>query len=165
MKKVVASCVAGMVVGIAILVSGLYMAFGFSSSFNGKTPEDASFGADFYTFQYEATQIAAQNVNRLGTFTEKAVNFGFKAGGFAIAAAGLAIGTFFELRLNEAKHREELAAHTPAPVQTYAQPYAQPYAQQEMQQAYYQPAAYQPTQDATTTGYPQYPGNDQGGNM
>lgn len=161
MKKIVASCVAGMVVGVAILVSGLYMAFGFSSSFNGKTPEDASFGADFYTFQYEATQITAQNVNRLGSFTEKAVNFGFKAGGFAIAAVGLAIGTFFELRLNEAKHREELEARTPAPVQTYVQPYAQ----QEMQQAYSQPAAYQPTQDATTAGYPQYPGNDQNGNM
>ena len=163
MKKIKASCIAGMIVGIAIFAAGLYMAFGFTHTYYGSYPESAEFGGDYYTYQYKATQNAAANVKNVGDFVEEAAVFGFRAGGFAVAAAGLAVGTFFELKLSEARRREELAANASAAA-AQSNPYqnAQPqYAQQSAQAQYYQ----NPSAQGTTSGYPQYPGRGQNDSM
>lgn len=43
-------------------------------------------------------------------FTRDVAQFGFRAGGLVVAGLGLAISCLFAVKLEEAKHREELAA-------------------------------------------------------
>ncbi len=78
----------GMILGIVIVVMGLYLAFGFSSSYNGTSTSSYSFGADYYTEQYQATENAADNIMALGEYQEKLVDFSFKIIGLIVSAFG-----------------------------------------------------------------------------
>lgn len=110
MKALKSNCIFGIVIGLLIVAAGLYLAFGFSGSYIGNDSGTAEFGADFYTNQYKATRNAATNVENLGLFTRDVAQFGFRAGGLVVAGLGLAISCLFAVKLEEAKHREELAA-------------------------------------------------------
>ena len=112
MKAIKKDCIFGIVIGLLVVAAGLYMAFGFSKDYWGVSSDSAEFGADFYTYQYKATAAAANNVEHLGDLTENVAEFGFRAGGFVVVGLGLAISCLFSVKLNEAKHREELAQRT-----------------------------------------------------
>ena len=95
MKK--AFSIIGLISGIAIICLGLYIAFSLSNSYNGDTAEYASFGADFYTYEYKATKIAASNVKSLGEYLEKIVSIA----GYFIAVMGVATSCYFGCKLGE----------------------------------------------------------------
>ena len=94
-------CILGMISGIAAAGIGLYMAFGFSGDFSGNFTKMAEFGADFYTYQYDATRNAAENTRILGNFLESAARFAFLTGGLITAAAGIAVFCFFGYKYTE----------------------------------------------------------------
>ena len=60
----------------------------------------ASFGADFYTYQYKATTYAVSNLYSIGLYIEDVV----RIAGYVIAAVGLVIFCAFGVRLGEASH-------------------------------------------------------------
>ena len=67
---------AGIVLGIALIVAGVIFMLTPDGSLRTSYPaREVEFGADFYTYQYEATKIAASNVasvvNGLGTLAGK----------------------------------------------------------------------------------------------
>ena len=55
----------GMALGIAILVTGLILIFALPISTNWDYADYASFGADFYTYQYKATKVVASNTAQI----------------------------------------------------------------------------------------------------
>lgn len=55
----------GIILGISIIIIGLVMVSNFNR-FGGTTTFGYTFGADFYTEQYKATQNAANNIEALG---------------------------------------------------------------------------------------------------
>lgn len=51
----------GIIIGIAMILMGLIFAMTPPESYSTETADYASFGADYYTYQYEATKIVARN--------------------------------------------------------------------------------------------------------
>ena len=51
----------GFVVGLAMILAGIVFLATPADTYSTRTPDSASFGADFYTYQYDATRAAAQN--------------------------------------------------------------------------------------------------------
>ncbi|MBR1764412.1 MAG: hypothetical protein IJ746_03360 [Ruminococcus sp.] len=66
--------------------------------------KDTAFGADFYTYEYDATRKAADNVDHLGYFVQSAVVF------FAIiiAVLGLIEIAYFGIKLSETKNDNDI---------------------------------------------------------
>ena len=93
-------CVIGMIVGIITVLIGLYVAFGYKASFNGTYTDSASFGADFYTYIYEATSDASYNVAALGNLVSKALSFIVRSLGFLLMSIGGAITCFFGYKMD-----------------------------------------------------------------
>ncbi len=60
--------------GVVLLLGLIMMIVGFSAKsevyYGGTYTSSASFGADFYTYQHEATANAANNINSLGNAVE-----------------------------------------------------------------------------------------------
>lgn len=92
---------AGIGVGIAIMILGLVLAFSKTVSYSGEVPLDYSFGADFYTEQYGATRDAAINVNRLGNVVEDGFNIFTRFTGLFITFSGAATVCYFGVKLSE----------------------------------------------------------------
>lgn len=55
----------GIALGIAILVTGLILIFALPVSTSWDYADYASFGADFYTYQYKATKVVASNTAQI----------------------------------------------------------------------------------------------------
>ena len=51
----------GMLVGLAILICGIVFAANPPESYSTDSTDYATFGGDFYTYEYDATRIAARN--------------------------------------------------------------------------------------------------------
>lgn len=51
----------GLILGFAVVVMGIVLIFTPAHSFSASSADYASFGADFYSYQYDATRIAAGN--------------------------------------------------------------------------------------------------------
>ena len=51
----------GAILGIVILIAGIVFMASPPDSYSTKTTDYASFGADFYTYEYDATRAAASN--------------------------------------------------------------------------------------------------------
>lgn len=51
----------GLILGAAIVITGIIFAVSPAESYSTKTPGTAEFGGDFYTYEYEATRMAASN--------------------------------------------------------------------------------------------------------
>ena len=52
---------AGMVLGLIILIAGIVFMSSPPDSYNTRTTDYASFGGDYYTYQYDATCVVASN--------------------------------------------------------------------------------------------------------
>ena len=52
----------GVLLGILVIVAGIIFMATPAKAYGGSTPEYASFGADYYTYQYDATRDVASNV-------------------------------------------------------------------------------------------------------
>lgn len=81
----------GVCVGVIILTVGIVFCSSAPESYNTKSVEDVSFGADFYTYEYAATRIAASNaaiaannIRELGMFFAKYAGFFFIAMGLLV---------------------------------------------------------------------------------
>lgn len=61
MKKAKAWNYLGLVIGLLVIVIGITFIFTPADSYSTNSADDMAFGADFYTYQYEATQIATEN--------------------------------------------------------------------------------------------------------
>lgn len=72
-------CIAGVALGIIMVILGIVVLSGSARdadallSFSGEEPRDTSFGADFYTYSYDATRAAARNLSDLGELVEDAI--------------------------------------------------------------------------------------------
>ena len=93
----------GMILGIVVVVLGLYLAFGFGESYHGSSTYSYSFGADYYTEQYQATENAADNILALGEYIDSLVSFGLKVTGLIIAAFGGIITCYFGCKKTDAQ--------------------------------------------------------------
>ena len=78
----------GLILGVLLIITGIVFATNPPDSHSTDTAEYASFGADFYTYQYKATRNAASNaaataynVRELGEAEAKYVGFLFIAAG------------------------------------------------------------------------------------
>lgn len=100
MKKI--ASLVGIGTGILSMIFG-FITFGKGV---GSTADYASFGADFYTYQYRATRYAANNVRDLS----KIACF---AGGALLVVLGLALICYFLIKLSETGFRSGKTA-TPA---------------------------------------------------
>ena len=72
----------GAILGIVILIAGIVFMSSAPDSYSTKTTDYATFGADFYTYQYDATRAVASNAavtaNNLREMGEaQAKQFGF----------------------------------------------------------------------------------------
>lgn len=123
--------IAGIVVGVLIILLGLYLAFGYSDYvFNGSSTYSYTFGADYYTEQYAATENAADNILALGNYLRYVIDFLFVAVGLLFSAMGGAVVCYFGCKLadvNEAvtaspaaEIQQESADEAPAEVQPEA---------------------------------------------
>ena len=93
----------GMILGIVVVVLGLYLAFGFGESYHGSSTYSYSFGADYYTEQYQATENAADNILAIGEYIDSLVSFVLKAAGLIIAAFGGIITSYFGCKKTDAQ--------------------------------------------------------------
>ena len=93
----------GMVLGIVVVVLGLYLAFGFGESYRGSSTYSYSFGADYYTEQYQATENAADNILALGEYIDSLASFGLKVTGLIIAAFGGIVTCYFGCKKTDAQ--------------------------------------------------------------
>ena len=62
MKKEKTWAVIGLLLGIIVVVVGVVFMATPAAEYGTNTPEYASFGADYYTYQYDATRDAAINI-------------------------------------------------------------------------------------------------------
>lgn len=92
-------CIAGVVLGIIMLILGIVVLSGSGRdadallSFDGEQPERTSFGADFYTYSYKASRAAANNLADLGELVEDAIGvllLAFGAGTVLLSLYGYA---------------------------------------------------------------------------
>lgn len=85
----------GIIIGCIMLFMGVFHQ---TPSFDGGTMSTyTSFGADFYTEEYQATAQAATNVYNLGQFEEEIFDM-------ALIFAGLIVICYFGCKLGEASH-------------------------------------------------------------
>lgn len=109
----VALCIAGIIFGLIILILGIAANHTFYLDHTG----DAIFGGDFYTYIYEATQNAANNVADVArglesvAFLLKALMIGF--GGFISLISALSLVKL----LSNRKHEQEIDEHNAAVLQ------------------------------------------------
>ena len=65
-RKTKPSAVLGIMIGMALAAFGVYVLFGWKKPYtSGNSARSTSFGADFYTYEHEATVTAANNVYEL----------------------------------------------------------------------------------------------------
>ena len=100
----------GIILGIVIVVVGLYTAFGFKGYYSGTSTSSYTFGADFYTEQYTATEHAADNILSVGHYLDDVVEFAFKAIGLFIAVLGGTITCYFGCKLADVKNPQITSA-------------------------------------------------------
>ena len=98
-------CIAGIIIGIIMIVIGL-AGSNIDAVFYGEFPDSASFGADFYTYIYGATQDTATNVAELGYYMMTAMKTVAGLLGRFIAAFGAAIVCFFGYKFGEIRESE-----------------------------------------------------------
>ena len=82
----------GVVVGLALVLAGIVFLATPAETYSTRSTDVASFGADFYTYQYDATRAAAQNAgataNNLRELGGKLATY---SGTFFLAAGALTI--------------------------------------------------------------------------
>ena len=118
MRKEKTWAVIGLLLGIAVVVVGIVFMATPAAEYGTNTPEYASFGADYYTYQYDATRDAAINVgvvaDNLRAMSEKlALYAGF---GFVVLGLLLCLHYGQKLVLATAPSGEAAAMEEPSEV-------------------------------------------------
>lgn len=98
--------IVGLTIGVALIVLGIYTAFGYSTSSSSQYVDSYTFGADFYTEIYRATQRAVYNLNVLDDNVECAVEFALRVLGLFIAAIGGLVVCHYGRKMEEEKNAE-----------------------------------------------------------
>lgn len=78
----------GMLVGLAILICGIVFAANPPESYSTDSADYASFGGDFYTYEYDATRVAARNAAATANNIRELGEFLAHGLGAALIAAG-----------------------------------------------------------------------------
>lgn len=91
----------GIFLGLVVAFIGLCLILGFKENYHGSTTLSYSFGADFYTEEYNATENAANNIEELGYYFENVIKFVLKVMGFLVIALGGVIICYFSCKLAE----------------------------------------------------------------
>jgi hypothetical protein len=100
--------VVGIVLGIVIIILGLYLAFGHKSfKYTGAETLGYVFGADFYTEEYSATENAADNILALGNYLAEVTKFILFVIGLLFSAFGGVIVCHFGCKLSNAKNNQK----------------------------------------------------------
>lgn len=95
----------GIILGIVIIVLGLHLAFGYHDySLKGNSTYSYSFGADFYTEIYSATENAADNILAMDNYLRDVMEFLLVAAGLIVAAFGGVVTCYFGCKLADAKN-------------------------------------------------------------
>ena len=90
-KRISGFAVFGIVLGLALIAVGIYMSskkMGYSFDIY---ETDASFGADFYTYEYSATRSAAMNTGNIGHLLEGI----YKDAGVIVSIIGGVVVAYF----------------------------------------------------------------------
>ncbi len=107
MKKIF--CIVGIIVGVVMIIMG-FSVHGIQDVPNYYTPEAFSFGADYYTDQYEATRDTALNVAYLGYDIQDYFNYGIATLGKFFALLGAVVVCFFGYKLGGAMEGSKVTA-------------------------------------------------------
>ena len=99
MKRVFS--IMGMACGTIVLLVGVYMFFSFKGTYNGRETLSYSFGADYYTEQYSATENAADNILEVGEYLEEIVEFLVRMGSLLVMGFGGVVICYFGCKLAE----------------------------------------------------------------
>lgn len=110
-------CIAGIFMGLIILISGICLSLGVADvGGGGSVNSSASFGGDFYTYEYKATARAANAVLNIG----HSLDSFFRIVGFINIGLGGAIACYFGNGLDDPKKARSAAIPTNAGVATKA---------------------------------------------
>lgn len=113
---------AGAFVGIVMIIFGVIFIATPADSYSTKTTDYASFGADFYTYEYDATRAAATNAavtaNNLRELGEKVALYA----GFAFIFSGLFAVLHFAKQLAEVDFVAALGLKKKEAAPVFAQP-------------------------------------------
>ena len=109
--------IVGAAIGVVVIIMGIVFAATPANTYSTDSADTASFGADFYTYQYKATKIVAQNAavtaNNLREVGEKMALYA----GMAFIVAGLLITLHFVKELTSMpKAAPQFVAVQPSPV-------------------------------------------------
>ena len=85
----------GIILGISILIFGLALSGKEPYRYSSANTDYATFGGDFYTYEYHATCAAAQNAAATASFLEDLVDFLMLALSGGTIAAGALITVIF----------------------------------------------------------------------
>lgn len=107
MKKIF--CIVGIIVGVIMIIMG-FSVHGIQETTNYYLPDAFSFGADYYTDQYEATRDAALNVAYLGYDIQDYFNYGIATLGKFFALLGAVVVCFFGYKLGGALEESKSTA-------------------------------------------------------
>ena len=107
MKKIF--CIVGIIVGVVMIIMG-FSVHGIQDVPNYYTPEAFSFGADYYTDQYEATRDTALNVAYLGYDIQDYFNYGIATLGKFFGLLGAVVVCFFGYKLGGALEESKVTA-------------------------------------------------------
>lgn len=102
----------GVLVGIVVMILGVYILFTPAEHFYTDSAKSYKFGADYYTEQYEATRIAAQNTAVTANNIREIGNKLAQYAGFAFIAAGAIITIEYLKKMNE---KDEVVVMQAAP--------------------------------------------------
>ena len=112
----------GLILGLAIVIAGVIFAAAPADSYHTSSPKSAEFGADFYTYQYDATRIAADNAAVTANNIRELGHAIALYTGFSFIFAGLLIAVHFGKKvfcssfiLPEIESPETAAVETEAP--------------------------------------------------
>ena len=114
-------CLLAVVTGLAMLITGIVFLSGFGSYYSTDSITSTSFGADFYTYEFRATRIAAQNAAATAHYVRDMAQLVARCAGAALIFGGILVILAGLLKLNSLISVADLllkktAAAQPAPV-------------------------------------------------
>ena len=104
-------CIAGIGVGVALIIVGIYMMTGVGEGFFYSKTEDYKFGADFYTEQYAATRNASDNIVAVGKLISRTFETGMQVMGGVVLIFGMGIICYFGCIITENKESAKRDNH------------------------------------------------------
>lgn len=108
MKKKNGWNVIGLIVGIAMILMGIVFASSSPDSYSTESADHVSFGGDFYTYEYDATRIAARNAAATANNIRELGETVSLYCGMAFVFAGLLVVVSYAKKIGEVKQANKL---------------------------------------------------------